>query len=650
MASNLTWKIISSHLTEPAQPKEGAQLSIRVDQTLTHDINAVMCYLAFEAIGMPRVRTEVSVSYIDHNLLYVDEKTPDDHAFLQSIAKRYGIYLSRAGNGIMHSVHLARFAVPGKVSLGTDSHTPSCGAIGMLAMGAGGMDVAGAMAGLPLKMNMPKVVNVRLTGRLKGGVSAKDVILELLRRYGVNGGIGRIYEYTGDGIKTLSVPERATIANMGAELGATASVFPADEMVFAFMKAQGRESSFVELKADEGCNYDEYIELDLDALEPMMACPNQPDNVIKVSQASKLPVQQVFIGSCTNGSYSDIARAARVLKGQHVHEDVSCVCAPATRQIYKDLMRNGYMDMLVDAGVRLLEISCGPCCGIGQSPVTDGISVRTSNRNFKGRSGNPTAKLYITGPEVATATAIKGTFATAAEIMGDDVELLRDIREPEAYWVDDSMLIPPLSIEEAEKVQVLRGKGIKPLPVPDKPEENLVCRVSLKAGDNVSTDDITPASAEFSSMRSNIPLMSKYCFYNYDKGFAGRAAEYGKSIIIGGDNYGQGSSREHAAINPMYLGVKAVIAKSIARIHRGNLINHGVVPLVLADVKDYGRVKLGDELEIRAFPAQLKTGTVTVNDLTGGFSFDCRADFSRDELEVVLRGGRLRYIKSVIGE
>lgn len=648
MASNLTWKIISSHLTEPALPKEGAELSIRVDQTLTHDINAVMCYLAFETMGIPRVRTEVSVSYIDHNLLYVDEKTPDDHVFLQSIAKRYGIYLSRAGNGIMHSVHLARFGVPGKVSLGTDSHTPSCGAIGMLALGAGGMDVAGAMAGLPMKMNMPKVVNVRLTGKLNGGASAKDVILELLRLYGVNGGIGRVYEYTGDGIKTLSVPERATIANMGAELGATASVFPADEMVFAFMKAQGRENSFVELKPDEGCGYDEYIELNLGTLEPMMACPNQPDNVIKVSQALKLPVQQVFIGSCTNGSYSDIARAARVLKGQYVHEDVSCVCAPATRQIYKDLMRDGYIDMLVDAGVRLLEISCGPCCGIGQSPVTDGISVRTSNRNFKGRSGNPTAKLYITGPEVAAATAIKGTFATAAEIMGDDVELLRDIGEPEAYWVDDSMLIPPLHIEKAKNVQILRGKGIKPLPVPDKPEENLACKVSLKAGDNVSTDDITPASAEFSSMRSNIPLMSKYCFYNYDKGFADRAAEYGKSIIIGGDNYGQGSSREHAAINPMYLGVKAIIAKSMARIHRENLINHGVVPLVFADIADYGRVKLDDELEIRAFPAQLKTGTVTVTDLTGGFSFDCRADFSRDEIEVVLQGGKLRYIKSII--
>lgn len=650
MPLNLAQKLIQEHLARPAQLQPGEEISLRIDQTLTHDINAVMCYLAFEGIGLSRVRTEVSVSYLDHNLLYVDSKTPDDHIFLQTLARHYGIWLSRPGNGIMHSVHLARFGIPGKTSLGTDSHTPSGGAIGMLAIGGGGMDVAAAMAGLPLRMKMPKVVRVHLTGSLRPGVAAKDVILEMLRRYTVKGGLGRIYEYTGPGAAALEVPERATIANMGAELGATTSLFPSDERVRDFLEAQGRGEDYRPLAADEGCSYDEEVLLDLSALEPLMACPDQPDRVRPVGELEPKKVQQVFLGSCTNGSYSDIAKAALVLQGRRVHEDVSCVCAVATKQIYQQLMHDGYLDMLLDAGVRLTEISCGACCGIGQSPATNGISVRTSNRNFRGRSGNPTAQLYLSSPETAAATAVMGTFATAEQVMGEGVEVLAQVREPDVYPADGGMLLPPLPQAEAEQVEIVRGPNIQPLPIPEPPEEHLLCRVSLKAGDNITTDDITPASAEFSSMRSNIPMMSRYCYHNYDPDFAARARQYGKSILVGGENYGQGSSREHAAINPMFLGVKAVIAKSMARIHKNNLINHGVVPLLFQEPEDYSRVELGDELEIANFPRQIQTGQVTVYNHTRGGSFVCRTDLSPDEIQVVLRGGQLRYIRAMLQE
>ena len=644
MPENLSRKILRAHLAEPSEMRAGEEVLLKFDQTLTHDINAVMCYLAFEGIGIPRVRTEASVSYLDHNLLYIDSKTPDDHIFLQTLARHYGIWLSRPGNGIMHSVQLARFAVPGKTSLGTDSHTPSCGAVGMLAIGGGGMDGATAMAGLPLRIVMPKIVRVELTGRLRPGVAAKDVVLEMLRRYTVKGGLCRIFEYVGSGVKTLEVPERATIANMGAEMGATTSIFPADEMVYKFMKAQGREKDFTALEADEGCAYDEEITLALDELEPLIACPDQPDRVRPVRGLERKPVQQVFFGSCTNGSYQDIAKAALVFRGRHVSETVSCTCGIATKQIYKQLLHDGYLDMLIDAGVRLTEIACGACCGIGQSPATDAISVRTSNRNFKGRSGNPTAHLYLVSPETAAATAIAGTFATAEEIMGREVAQLAAVHEPERYYIDDSMLLPPLPPEEAEKVEIVRGPNIKPLPLPEKPEEQLTCQVSLKAGDNITTDDITPASAEFSSMRSNIPLMSQYCYHNYDPEFAARARAMGRSIIIGGENYGQGSSREHAAINPMYLGVKAVIAKSMARIHRNNLVNHGVVPLLFEDAADYDRIQLSDELEIRDFPSQLRSRRIRVRNRTGGFEFFCRVDLADESIEVILCGGQLRYL------
>ena len=621
------------------------EIFLKVDQTLTHDINAVMTYLAFEAIGLDRTRVETSVSYLDHNLLYLDHKTPDDHIYLQSAAKKFGVYVSRPGNGICHAVQVARFGAPGKLSMGGDSHTPHGGSIGMLCIGVGGMDVATAMTGVPMRLKMPQVIRVNLTGKLKPGCNAKEVILEMLRRNTVKGGLGKVYEYVGPGASTLEVSDRVTITNMGAELGATTSIFPADEMVRKFMTAEGREEEFVELCPDEGCSYDGEIEINLSELEPLIACPHQPDNVTTVREVEKKKVQQVLIGGCTNGSYKDIAKAALVLKGHHVQEDVSCTCTISSKQIYKQLLKDGYLEMLIDAGVRLLELACGPCCAIGQSPATDGVAVRTTNRNFKGRAGNPTAKVYLVSPETAAATAITGTFTTAEEIMGADVAILDEIKEPEHYPVDDSMIIKPLTNEEAAKVEIVRGPNIAPLPVPDAPEQYLNCKVSLKTVDNITTDDITPASAEFSSMRSNIPLMSQYCYHRYDPTFAARAKELGKSIIIGGENYGQGSSREHAAINPMYLGVKAVIAKSMARIHKGNLVNHGIIPMIFEDPSDYDRIDQMDELEIENLRDQMMTREVTVNDRTKGISFKAKLELSDSELEVILCGGQLRYLK-----
>ena len=649
MGKSITRKILESHLVSGSLTP-GEEIFLKIDQTLTHDINAVMTYLAFEAVGLPRVRTQCSVSYLDHNLLYVNNMTPDDHIYLQSAAKKFGVWVSRPGNGICHTVHVARFGIPGKISMGGDSHTPHGGAIGMLCIGVGGMDVATAMTGVPMRLKMPKIVKVNLTGSLRPGVNAKEVILEMLRRESVKGGLGKVYEYVGPGAAALEVPQRATIANMGAEMGATTSIFPADEQVRKFLTAQGRAQDYTELLPDEDAEYDEVMELNLSELEPLMACPHLPDNVKPLREVEKKKVQQVFIGSCTNTSYADVAKAALVFKGRHVHEDVQCTCGIASRQTYKELLRDGYLDMLVDAGVRLLEISCGPCCAIGQTPPTNGVAVRTSNRNFKGRAGNPTAQIYLVSPESAAATAVLGTFATAEDVMGDTVSELAKITEPEAYIVDDSMLIPPLSPEEAEKVEITRGPNIKFLPVPDVPEQLLKAPVSLKTLDNVSTDDITPASAEFSSMRSNIPLMSQYCYHRYAPDFAARAKELGKSIIIGGENYGQGSSREHAAINPMFLGVKCVIAKSIARIHKGNLVNHGVIPMLFADPAAYDSIEQGDELEIENLRNQIPTRRVTVKNLTKHFSFDTVLDLTDNELEVVLAGGQLRFLKKQLGE
>ncbi len=649
MGKSLTKKIIESHLVS-GNMVAGEDVFIKVDQTLTHDINAVMTYLAFEAIGLDRIRTECSVSYLDHNLLYIDHKTPDDHIYLQSAAKRFGVHVSRPGNGICHTVQVSRFGAPGKVSMGGDSHTPHGGSIGMLCIGVGGMDVATAMTGVPMRLKMPRVVKVNLTGELKPGCNTKEVILEMLRRVSIKGGLGNVYEYVGEGVKTLEVPARATITNMGAELGATTSIFPADEQVYKFMKAQGREDEYKELLPDEDAEYDEVIEINLSELEPLMSCPHQPDNVKPLKDVEKKKVQQVFIGSCTNTSYADIAKAALVFQGHHVHEDVSCTCAIASKQTYRQLLDDGYIGMLLDAGVRMLEISCGPCCAIGQTPATEGVAVRTSNRNFKGRAGNPNAQIYLVSPESAAATAIAGTFATAEEIMGADVEKLAAVKEPVKYVIDDSMIIQPLPEEEAKEVEIVKGPNIKYLPIPEAPTQHMCVPISLKGRDNISTDDITPASAEFSSMRSNIPLMSQYCYHRYDPEFAARAKEMGSSIIIGGENYGQGSSREHAAINPMFLGVKAVIAKSIARIHKGNLINHGIIPMLFENPEDYDKLEMGDELEINQLLDQIPTRRVVVTDRTKGFDFTVKLELSDNEVEVVMSGGQLSYLKKQLAE
>ncbi len=649
MGKSLTRKIIESHYVKGSMVP-GEEVFIKVDQTLTHDINAVMTYLAFEAIGLDRIRTECSVSYLDHNLLYVNNMTPDDHIYLQSAAEKFGVHVSRPGNGICHTVHVSRFGAPGKISMGGDSHTPHGGSIGMLCIGVGGMDVATAMTGVPMRLKMPRVVKVNLTGELKPGCNTKEIILEMLRRVTIKGGLGNVYEYVGPGVAKLEVPARATISNMGAELGATTSIFPADEQVHKFLKAQGREEVYVELLPDEDAEYDDCIEINLSELEPMISCPHQPDNVMTLKDVEKRKVQQVFIGSCTNASYADIAKAATVFKGHHVNENVSCTCAVASKQTYRELMRDGYVDILLQAGVRMLEIACGPCCAIGQTPATNGVAVRTSNRNFKGRAGNPTADIYLVSPESAAATAIMGTFASAEDVMGEDVKELAKITEPEEYLIDDSMIIKPLPIEEAKKVEIVKGPNIKFLPIPEAPQQHLCVPVSLKTLDNVSTDDITPASAEFSSMRSNIPLMSQYCYHRYAPDFAARAKEMGRSIIVGGENYGQGSSREHAAINPMYLGVKAVIAKSIARIHKGNLVNHGIIPMLFADPSDYDKIDQEDELEFNNLLDQIPTRKVTVTDKTKGFDFEVNLDLSDNEVEVVLSGGQLAYLKKQLAE
>lgn len=645
MGMNITKKILSTHLAAPSEMVPGEEILLKVDQTLTHDINAVMTYLAFEQVGLDRIRTECSVSYLEHNLLYLDNKTPDDHIYLQSVAKRYGVHVSRPGNGICHAVQVARFGAPGKLLMGGDSHTPHGGSIGMLCIGVGGMDVATAMTGVPMRLKMPQIIKVNLTGHLQPGCNAKEVILEMLRRVGIKGGLGKIFEYMGPGAATLSVSERASITNMGAEMGATTSIFPADEQVRKFLKAEKREEDFTEILPDADAEYDGEMELNLSELVPLCACPHQPDNVIPLKDVEKKKVQQVFIGSCTNSSYSDIAKAALVFKGRHVNEDVSCTCAISSKQIYKLLMRDGYIEMLLDAGVRILELACGPCCAIGQSPATKGVAVRTSNRNFKGRAGNPTAEIYLVSPESAAATAIVGTFASAEEILGSDLSILTEVKEPDEFPVDDSMIIEPLPEEEAKKVEIVRGPNIQPLPVPDAPEQHLQAQISLKTVDNITTDDITPASAEFSSMRSNIPLMSQYCYHRYDPEFAARAKAMGKSIIIGGENYGQGSSREHAAINPMYLGVKMVIAKSIARIHKGNLINHGIIPMVFADPADYDKLDMLDELEVEGLLDQMKIREVEIKDLTKGISFQAKLELSDNELDVILSGGQLRHLQ-----
>lgn len=639
MKKNIARKIIESHYISGSMIG-GEEVAIRIDQTLTHDVTGTQAYLAFETLGIPKVKTEKSVSYIDHNLLYIDNKNPDDHLYLQSIAKKYGIYLSRAGNGICHTVHFERFGIPGKTLLGSDSHTPTGGAIGMLSIGAGGLDVAMAMAGEPIYIKMPYVVNVNLTGRLKGGVSPKDVILEMLRRLTVKGGLGKAFEYTGEGLKHLSVFDRSTIANMGAELGATTSVFPSDEEVHKFFIKQKREEDWMELYPDENALYDETIEIDLSSLEPLAAQPDMPDKVVKASELNNIKVNQVFIGSCTNASYKDFAKAAKIMENKVVHDDVSFCIAPGSRQVFGMLLRDGIISKLVASGARVLECGCGPCVGIGQAPNTGGISLRTSNRNFKGRGGTLDAYIYLASPEVAAAAALKGYITDPRTII--ESSLLEGIEDPKEYIIEDNMIIKPQEV--VDNIEIIRGPNIKPMPINEPMDEMLAAKVVAKRGDNITTDDIIPANAQFSALRSNIPAISEITFGRMDPGFHLRAKEYGKSIIIGGENYGQGSSREHAAIAPMYLGVKAVIVKSMARIHKSNLVNHGVLPLLFVNSNDYDNIDEGDELLIEDVKNQIAGKDISVINKTKGISFRTIADLTDREAELVIAGGQLRLV------
>jgi len=641
MGLTLTEKILSAHLVE-GEMVRGSEIGIKIDQTLTQDATGTMAYLEFEAMGVPRVKTEKSVAYIDHNTLQSGFENADDHRFIGSVCKKHGIYFSRPGNGICHQVHLERFGKPGKTLIGSDSHTPTGGGIGMIAIGAGGMDVAVAMGGGTYYITCPKIVKVNLTGKLSPWVSAKDVILEVLKRLSVKGGVGKVIEYCGEGVKTLSVPERATITNMGAELGATTSIFPSDETTRVFLKAQGREEDYTPLSADEDAAYDEFVDINLSELVPLAACPHSPDNVKSVAEIGNMKIDQVCIGSCTNSSLLDMLKVAHILKGKTVHPDVSLSIAPGSKQVLNMLAENGALSTLIDAGARILESACGPCIGMGQSPNSKGISLRTFNRNFEGRSGTKDGQIYLVSPEMAAISAINGYLTDPREI-GD----MPEFTLPELFKINDNMIVPPIEAEKMDTVEVLRGPNIKPFPVSEPLMENIEAGVSLKVGDNITTDHIMPAGAKILPLRSNIPKISEYCFAVCDEHFHDRALEMGKSIIIGGSNYGQGSSREHAALAPLYLGVKAVITKSFARIHMANLINAGIVPLTFADEADYDRISQGDEIMIKDVAGQLKAGdTITVTNKTKGFDFTANVSLSERQKEMIYAGGLLNYTKN----
>lgn len=638
MGQNITQKIISAHLVE-GEMVPGKEIAVRIDQTLTQDATGTMAYLEFEAIGIPSVRTDLSVSYIDHNTLQVGFENADDHRFLQSAAAKFGVYFSRMGNGICHQVHLERFGVPGKTLLGSDSHTPTCGGLGMLAIGAGGLDVAAAMAGYPFYVKMPEVVNIKLHGKPAPWVAAKDIILEVLRRLSVKGGIGKVMEYSGEGVAHLSVPERATITNMGAELGATTSVFPSDEITRQFLAAQDRESDFTELLPDPDATYDQVVEINLSELEPLIALPHMPDNVVKVAEVAGQKVDQVFIGSCTNSSYTDLMRVAAILKGKMVDPAVSLVIAPGSRQVLRSLAANGALADLVDAGARILECACGPCVGVGQSPPSGGVSLRTSNRNFEGRSGTADAAIYLVSCETAAASALTGKITDPRDL-GDPVM----VTVPEKFPVDDRMIIPPP--ESEEEIQLVRGPNIKPLPVASPLPDEIKGQVLLKLGDNITTDHIMPAGAKILALRSNIPAISMHAFERVDATFAERALAAGGGIIVGGLNYGQGSSREHAALAPLYLGIKAVVAKSFARIHMQNLVNFGLLPLVFENEADYDDIAPGDELAIEGLRNDLAANAVKLRNITRGNSYSVKHGLSERQIEILLAGGLLKYVRA----
>ena len=640
MGLTLAQKIIKNHIVS-GEMTVGSEIGLKIDQTLTQDATGTMAYLEFEAMGVPRVKTERSVAYIDHNTLQTGFENADDHRFIQSIAKKHGIWFSRPGNGICHQVHLERFGIPGKTLIGSDSHTPTGGGIGMLAMGAGGLDVAVAMGGGPYYITMPKMLRVNLTGKLSPWVSAKDVILKVLQILSVKGGVGKIVEYSGEGVKSLSVPERATITNMGAELGATTSIFPSDEITRSFLKAQGREEDWIELSSDPDAVYDEEISIDLSELVPLAACPHSPDNVKSVDEIGAIKVDQVCIGSCTNSSYLDLMRVASILKGKTVHPDVSLAIAPGSKQVYNMLAQNGALADLIDAGARILECACGPCIGMGQSPNSKGISLRTFNRNFEGRSGTADGQIYLVSPETAAASALTGVF-TNPQTLGDEVP----IALPEKFLINDNMVVAPAPESEMDQIEILRGPNIKEFPTTDPLPETIAAKALLKVGDNITTDHIMPAGAKILPYRSNIPYLSNFCFAVCDKEFPERCKEYGKGIVIGGANYGQGSSREHAALVPLYLGVKAVLAKSFARIHCANLANAGILPLVFKNESDYDRVDQMDELELPEIRTAIANDSkIVVKDVTKGIEFEAEAVLSARQREMVLAGGLLNYTR-----
>ena len=640
MGLTLAQKIIKNHIVS-GEMTVGSEIGLKIDQTLTQDATGTMAYLEFEAMGVPRVKTERSVAYIDHNTLQTGFENADDHRFIQSIAKKHGIWFSRPGNGICHQVHLERFGIPGKTLIGSDSHTPTGGGIGMLAMGAGGLDVAVAMGGGPYYITMPKMLRVNLTGKLSPWVSAKDVILKVLQILSVKGGVGKIVEYSGEGVKSLSVPERATITNMGAELGATTSIFPSDEITRSFLKAQGREEDWIELSSDPDAVYDEEISIDLSELVPLAACPHSPDNVKSVDEIGAINVDQVCIGSCTNSSYLDLMRVASILKGKTVHPDVSLAIAPGSKQVYNMLAQNGALADLIAAGARILECACGPCIGMGQSPNSKGISLRTFNRNFEGRSGTADGQIYLVSPETAAASALTGVF-TNPQTLGDEVP----IALPEKFLINDNMVVAPAPESEMDQIEILRGPNIKEFPTTDPLPETIAAKALLKVGDNITTDHIMPAGAKILPYRSNIPYLSNFCFAVCDKEFPERCKEYGKGIVIGGANYGQGSSREHAALVPLYLGVKAVLAKSFARIHCANLANAGILPLVFKNESDYDRVDQMDELELPEIRTAIANDSkIVVKDVTKGIEFEAEAVLSARQREMVLAGGLLNYTR-----
>ncbi|MCR4425933.1 MAG: aconitate hydratase [Firmicutes bacterium] len=638
MGQNITQKIISSHLAE-GEMIPGSEVALRIDQTLTQDATGTMAYLQFEAMGVSSVRTELTVSYIDHNTLQPGFENADDHRFLQSAAAKFGALLSRAGNGVCHQVHLERFGVPGKTLLGSDSHTPTCGGLGMLAIGAGGLDVAAAMAGYPFYMQMPKVVSVRLHGEPAPWVSAKDIILEVLRRLSVRGGIGRVLEYSGDGIAYLSVPERATIANMGAELGATSSVLPSDDVTRRFLAAQARADAFMELLPDQDATYDEYVDINLAELEPLVALPHMPDNVARIADVAGKKVDQVFIGSCTNSSYSDLMRVAAILRGKTVHPETSLVIAPGSRQVFHALASNGALADLIAAGARILECACGPCVGVGQAPPSGGVSLRTSNRNFEGRSGTADAEIYLVGCEAAAAAALTGRITDPRDL-GEPIKVVL----PEKFLVDDSMIIHPP--ERRENLQLLMGPNIKPFPRTSPLPDEIAGEVLLKLGDNITTDHIMPAGAKVLPLRSNIPAIAMHAFERVDPTFAQRCLNAGGGIIIGGANYGQGSSREHAALAPLYLGIRAVVAKSYARIHMQNLVNFGLLPLVFVQSGDYDHIQAGDHILIDLVRESLADDSLVLRNMTRDETYPVRHGLSKRQISIVLAGGLLNYIKS----